>query len=61
MDRPKKLLVRIGEAGEIAGCGRSKAFEMVAKGEWETVDTPYGRRVVVASVEEWIERMRVGK
>ena len=58
MDKVKKLLLRITEAGDMAGCGRSTAFEMVAKGEWEAVDTPYGRRVVATSVEEWIERRR---
>ena len=46
MTEIKKLLLRISEAGEIAGCGRSKAFELAANGEWETVETPYGRRVV---------------
>lgn len=57
----QRLLLRIAEAGEIAGCGRSTAFEMVAKGEWETVDTPYGRRVVAESLEQWIEEKRAGK
>lgn len=57
----RKLLLRIAEAGELAGCARSMAFEMVKRGEWETVETPYGRRVVAASVEEWVERKRAGK
>lgn len=53
-----RLLVSISEAGRIAACGRTMAFEMVKVGEWETIVTPYGRRVVLASVEEWVERLR---
>ncbi len=52
------MLLRFTEAGQMAGCGRTKAFEYGANGEWEVVDTPHGRRVVAESVEKWIERQR---
>jgi hypothetical protein len=58
MERLKKLLYRIPEAGEVGGCGRSTAYEIAASGEWETIDTPYGRRVVAESLERWIEEKR---
>ena len=58
---PMKLLYRIPEAGEVAGCGRSVAFELARNGEWETVDTPYGRRVLAASLEAWVERLAAGR
>ena len=54
----EKLLLKLEEAGDLMGCGRSKAFDMVKRGEWETVETPYGRRVVAASLDAWIERLR---
>ena len=58
MERLKKLLYRIPEAAELAGCGRSKGYEMAASGVWETIDTGYGRRVVAESLERWIEEKR---
>jgi hypothetical protein len=51
-------LLRIGEAAKIAGCGRSKAYELSASGAWPTVDTPYGRRVVYKGLIEWLERLQ---
>ena len=56
MTEAKKLLLRIGEAGDAVGCARTMAYQMVKVGEWETVDTPYGRRVVAASLENWVAR-----
>jgi hypothetical protein len=52
------VLLRIGEAAYIAGCGRSKAYELAASGAWLTVETPYGRRVVYAGLMEWLDRLR---
>jgi len=57
----KPLLLRITRAGEVAGCGRTKAYEYAANGTWETVETPHGRRVVTESVERWIESLREGQ
>ena len=51
-------LVRITEAARIAACGRTKAYELAASGVWPTVDTPYGRRVVLAGLMTWIEELR---
>ena len=60
MDRPPvtPVLLRITEAGQIAACGRSKAYELAASGAWPTVQTPYGRRVVLAGLLEWLESLR---
>jgi len=54
-------LLRISEAAQIAGCGRSKAYELSASGAWPTVETPYGRRVVYAGLLEWLERLQEGR
>lgn len=51
------LLLRIGEAAELAGCGRSTAYELAASGEWPTVETPYGRRVTYAGLAAWLDKL----
>lgn len=63
MDRPviTPVLLRKTEAGQLAGCGRTKAYEYAASGVWETVDTPHGQRVVADSVIRWIESLRATK
>ena len=58
MNSTAKLLLRIHEAGELAGCGRTMSYKLTANGTWETVDTPFGRRVVRESVEKWVEALR---
>jgi hypothetical protein len=56
-----KLLLRITEAGALVGAGRSKSYELAANGEWEVVNTPYGRRVVAESLEKWVQKRRLEK
>jgi excisionase family DNA binding protein len=51
-----KLLLRVGEAARLAGCGRSTAYELLRKKEWPSVMTPYGLRVPAKELEEWVER-----
>ena len=60
LERPAMtpVLVRITEAGQIAACGRSKAYELAASGAWPTVETPYGRRVVLAGLLEWLDKLQ---
>jgi excisionase family DNA binding protein len=60
MDRPvlTPALLRISEAAQLAGCGRTTAYELAASGEWPTVETPYGRRVVTAGLLKWIEKLQ---
>ncbi len=50
-------LLRITEAAVIAGCGRTVAYEMCRTGEWPTVATPYGRRVVHRGLLEWLKKL----
>jgi hypothetical protein len=61
MDRPTltPVLIRLWpDACNIAACGRSKGYEYAASGAWPTVMTPHGRRVVLAGLLEWIERLK---
>jgi len=51
-----KLLLRIVEAAQVAGCSRSTGYDLVLKGEWQTVSTPYGRRVQADWLRAWIAR-----
>ncbi|MCE5252888.1 MAG: hypothetical protein LLG45_01545 [Actinomycetia bacterium] len=61
MSRPDSpitpALLRINEAAIIGGCRRTTAFEMCRKGEWPTVETLYGRRVVTEGLLEWLRRL----
>ena len=32
MDKPERIFLRVSEVGDLLGCSRSKAYEMVAQG-----------------------------
>ena len=55
---PKPLLVRVSQAGEILGVGRSTVYELIARGEIETVHIGRCCRVPVAALDEYVERLR---
>ena len=43
----------IGEAAEMVGIGRSKAYELVATGEWPAVHIGRSVRIPVIALEAW--------
>lgn len=55
---PRPALLRVTEAAAIAGCGRTVAYEMVRRGVWPTVNTPYGRRILSDGLLVWIESLK---
>jgi excisionase family DNA binding protein len=52
----EKLLLRVTEAAELTGLGRSKAYELVANGTWPSIQIGRSVRVPVAGLREWVER-----
>lgn len=52
-----RILVRVEEAAEMLSLSRSQIYEMLRRGELR--GTPQGgpRRVLLASVYEWVDRM----
>ncbi len=51
-----KLVLRPAECAEVLGIGRSKAYELLAKGELPSVRIGGSLRVPVARLREWIDR-----
>jgi len=51
-------LLRVLEAADLLGVGRTKLYELLAAGEIESVRIGGCRRVVAASVEAYIARLR---
>ncbi len=54
----QKLLLRVTEAAEMASLGRSKAYEMVATGEWPSVTIGRAVRVPLDGLLDWIEEQK---
>ena len=52
------MLVRVEEAGDLLGIGRSTVYELIARGEIETVHIGRSCRVPVAALDEYVERLR---
>jgi len=52
------MLLHVDEAGRILNLGRSKVWQLVASGELETVQIGRSRRVPLAALEAFIERLR---
>lgn len=55
MDR---LLCRPEEAAELLGIGRSKFYELMADGVIDSVRIGTCRRIPLAALEEFVERLR---
>ena len=51
----EKILLKVHEAGEMLGLGRSKIYEMIAAGEIKTIRVGRAVRVPVASLREWAQ------
>lgn len=52
----KRLLLRPEEVQEALGIGRSKFYELIAKGELPSVRIGRLVRVPVAGIEQWVQR-----
>jgi excisionase family DNA binding protein len=56
----ERLLLRVHEAAELLGVGRSTAYELIAAGRLETVRIGRCCRVPRDAVEEFVESLRFG-
>jgi excisionase family DNA binding protein len=52
------LLVTTVEAAQRLGCGRTTIYELISSGELETVTIGRLRRVPVAAITEYVNRLR---
>ncbi len=52
----ERLLLRVPEAAAMTGIGRSKAYELVASGEWPSVTIGRCVRIPLAGLREWVAR-----
>jgi excisionase family DNA binding protein len=58
MTNSRKLLVSIPEAAVVVGLGRTKLYELVARGEIATVRIGRAVRVPVRALEDFVERLQ---
>ncbi|WP_326550221.1 helix-turn-helix domain-containing protein [Micromonospora sp. NBC_01813] len=52
------LLVTTVEAAQRLGCGRTTVYELIARGELETVTIGRLRRVPVDAIADYVNRLR---
>ena len=52
---PQRLLLRIPEVAETLGIGRTKIYEMIARGELPTVRFGRAVRISVTTLQNWVE------
>ncbi|GMN02800.1 helix-turn-helix domain-containing protein [Erythrobacter sp. MTPC3] len=55
------ICVKINDAAQMIGVGRTKLYELIAAGEVETVKFGKSTRVVTASLHDLIRRQRSPK
>ena len=53
-----RLLYRVGEAAELLSISRSKAWELVARNEIESLKIDGARRITREAIDAYIERRR---
>jgi len=53
----QKLFVKVPEAADLIGIGRSKAYELVASGEWPAVRIGRSVRIPLSALEAWAEML----
>ncbi len=56
----ERLLLKVTEACDETGASRSKAYELVANGEWPSVRLGRAVRIPRAGLLAWIERVQRG-
>lgn len=54
------LLYRVPEAARMLSLGKSKTWELVARGELESVKIDGSRRVPAAAIEAYVRHLRAG-
>ncbi len=52
---PQRLLLRIPEAAEQLGIGRTKMYEMISKGELPTIRIGRAVRISTSALRKWVE------
>lgn len=52
MDR---ILLRVGEAAELAGIGRSSGYELVRSGEWPAIRVGTSIRIPADALRRWVD------
>ena len=52
---PHRLLLRIPEAAETLGLGRTKIYELIAIGELPTIRVGRAVRISVSTLQKWVE------
>jgi excisionase family DNA binding protein len=52
---PPRLLLRIPEAAETLGIGRTKIYEMISKGELPTIRIGRAVRISANTLQKWVE------
>ena len=57
--KPGARLIRPEQAAALLGIGRTKLYELMARGELESVTIDRRRLVPVDAVEEFVQRLRV--
>jgi len=56
-----RLLYSVEEAASLLGIGRTYMFELVAKGQVDSLKIGRRRKVARAALDEFIERLAAGK
>lgn len=54
----QRLTVRVPDAMRMLGIGRTKFYDLVGRGELETIKIGKGTRVIVGSIYAFVERQR---
>lgn len=55
-----RLLYRVGEAAVLLGLGKSKTWELVARGSLESVKIDGSRRIPAEAIASYVKRLREG-
>jgi len=53
-----RLTVRVTDAMAMLGIGRTKLYDLIGRGEIETIKIGKGTRVIVGSIHAFVERQR---
>jgi excisionase family DNA binding protein len=56
----ERLLYRVGEAAQLLGISRSKAWELLARGDIESVKIDGARRISRDAIEAYVARLSDG-
>lgn len=52
----EKLLLRVNEAAELTGLGRSKCYELIQSGEWPSIKIGRCLRIPAAGLRDWVQQ-----